>query len=66
MQMISFELPDSLYEQLQQLKQTTGKSRSQLVRDGLKLLISFYQENLTDMTDRMMQRVVLEQLLNNL
>ena len=66
MQMVSFELSDSLYQQLQQLKVSTGKSRSQLVREGIKLVASFYNKNFNETTSELTTKAVLEQLLDSL
>ena len=66
MKMVSFELNDTLYEQLQQVKESTGKSRSELLREGLKLVTSFYQENLHEVTNKLNTKNVLEALLNRL
>ena len=64
--MVSFELEDSLYQQLQQVKEQTGKSRSELLREGIKLMMSFYEQNFNEVKDKMTTKNVLEQLLSKL
>ena len=66
MKMVSFEMHDGLYEQLEQVRLSTGKSRSELIREGLKLMMSFYQENFNTVTNKLTVKNVLEQLLNKL
>jgi Arc/MetJ-type ribon-helix-helix transcriptional regulator len=66
MKMVSFELNDTLYQQLQQVKESTGKSRSELLREGLKLVTSFYEQNFNAVTDKLTVKNVLSELMKQL
>jgi Arc/MetJ-type ribon-helix-helix transcriptional regulator len=64
--MVSFEMNNSLYEQLEQVRVATGKSRSELLREGLKLLTSYYEQNLKAVTDKLTMKNVLSELMKQL
>jgi Arc/MetJ-type ribon-helix-helix transcriptional regulator len=64
--MVSFEMNNTLYEQLEQVRVATGKSRSELLREGLKLLTSYYEQNFNMVKDKLTMKNVLSELMKQL
>ena len=63
---LTFQCNKTHMQRLEALKAQTGKSKSALLREGLLLVASYYEENLHEETNRLNTKHVLEQLLSKL
>jgi len=63
---LTFQCDDRHMQRLEALKVQTGKCKSELLREGLLLVASYYEQNLDTITDQLTAKNVLEQLLDNL
>ena len=63
---LTFQCNESHMQRLEALKAQTGKTKSELLREGLLLVASYYEQNLGTMTDQLTAKNVLQQLLDNL
>ena len=66
MRMMSFTLNDARYQKLESIRSSSGKSRSELLRQGIDLIVALHEETLHEVTDKAKLRVVLNELLKNL
>ena len=66
MRMVSFEVNDSRYQKLESIKTSSGKSRSELLRQGIDLIVALHEQTLIEVTDKLKLKVALNELLKNL
>ena len=66
MKMISFEATEGQNNKLENIRGRTGRSRSQLMREGLELIVSYYEQNLNAVKDKLTTKNVLSELMKQL